>query len=143
MSARRISCPSAGFILSVTLFLLRFTDRKYVASPATNGGHPRVSSPLPGSSTLITSAPMSPRDIAPNGPASTRVKSMIRMPESGARFVARERGVEPRGFRSGFFTRFSFPQALDEALADGRDLLAAVAGPPPEQTRPIGESHVG
>ena len=97
MSARRISCPSAGFMLSVRLFLFRFTERKYVASPPTKGGQPRVSSPLPGSSILITSAPMSPRDMAQKGPARTRVRSMTRMPDSGARPVLRDAPV-PRDF---------------------------------------------
>src|SRR5262245_36749988 len=65
------------------LFLPRFTDMKYVASPFTNGGHERVSSPLPGSSTLMISAPMSPRIIEQKGPASTRVRSSTRTPDSG------------------------------------------------------------
>ena len=84
-------------MLSVRLFLFRFTARKYVASPPTKGGQPRVSSPLPGSSILITSAPMSPRDMAQKGPARTRVRSMTRMPDSGARPVLRGAPV-PRDF---------------------------------------------
>jgi hypothetical protein len=46
--------------------LLRFVDRKYVdsrrasGSPTNGGPQPRVSSPLPGDSTLITRAPRSP-----------------------------------------------------------------------------------
>ena len=71
---------------SVRLFLLRLTDMKYVASPPTNGGQLRVSSPLPGSSILMTSAPMSARIIEQNGPARTRVKSRTRMPFSGLTF---------------------------------------------------------
>src|SRR5207248_5344180 len=61
------------------LRLLRFTASKYVARPASsNGGpHERVSSPVRGRSTLITSAPRSPRTIVAKGPASTREKSRI------------------------------------------------------------------
>src|SRR5215213_6738312 len=45
---------------STTDFLLRFTERKYVDSPFTNGGsQPRLSSPFPGRSAFITSAPAS------------------------------------------------------------------------------------
>src|SRR5260370_31229224 len=82
-SLRRMACPSGAFILRVRLFLLRLTERKYVASPPEKGGQPRVSSPLPGSSTLMISAPMSPRIIEQNGPASTRVRARTRIPASG------------------------------------------------------------
>jgi hypothetical protein len=47
----------------VTLFFPRFTLMKYVDSPPAKAGQARVSSPLPGSSTLITSAPMSASSI--------------------------------------------------------------------------------
>src|SRR5262249_42043565 len=120
----------------VRLFLLRFTARKYVASPPANGGHPRVSSPLLGSSILMTSAPMSPRNMEPNGPARIRVKSRTRMPASGAR---------ERAGADVFLALFTWPpfqEPLDEALADGCHLLSAIPGPPPEQARPIGESQV-
>src|SRR6185437_12753263 len=43
----------------------------------------RASSPVPGRSILITSAPRSPSICAERGPASTRVRSRILMPESG------------------------------------------------------------
>ena len=50
---------------------------------ATQGGpQVRVSSPAPGGSTLITSAPRSPSIWAHSGPASTRVRSRTRMPSS-------------------------------------------------------------
>ena len=42
-----------------------------------------MSSPPPGRSTLITSAPRSPSVIAANGPASTREKSATSSPSSG------------------------------------------------------------
>src|SRR5262245_16278981 len=86
---------------------------------------------------------MSPSDIAQKGPARTRVRSMTRMPDSGARRrpVGR-RAAERRGLRLTFFTSRSFQKAFDEALADGRYLLAAIAGAPPEQARPRGEANV-
>src|SRR5262245_2163910 len=144
---RRIAWPSGAFMLSVRLFLLRFTERKYVASPLTKGGQPRVSSPLPGSSILMTSAPMSPSDIAQNGPASTRVRSMTRTPWSGGRaapaaFARRLGAADLRERALVFATGPPVPHALDDALADGSDPLAACAGALPEQARPVGEADM-
>ena len=51
------------------------------------GPQVRVSSPWPGRSILITSAPRSPRICPTSGPARTREKSMTRMPSSGRAFV--------------------------------------------------------
>src|SRR5262249_62103743 len=137
-SFRRMACPSGAFMLRVRLFLLRFTARKYVASPPTKGGQPRVSSPLAGSSTLITSAPMSPRNMEPKGPARMRVKSMTRTPARGGRQRA------GRGdFFLALFTWHPFPETLDEALADGRHLLSAIPRPPPDQACAVGKSQVG
>src|SRR5712692_2782879 len=136
--------PSGAFMLRVRLFLLRLTERKYVASPPAKGGQPRVSSPLPGSSTLMTSAPMSPSDIEQNGPARTRVRSMTRMPARGGLGRAR-----PTAFLLGVVsflavaTGPSSPDAFCHALGDRRDLLASGARPPPEEPRPAGEAHVG
>src|SRR5882724_4004336 len=49
-----------------------------------NGGpQPRVSSPVPGGSILITSAPMSPSIMVQSGPARMRVRSTTRIPASG------------------------------------------------------------
>src|SRR5215475_10159333 len=49
-----------------------------------NGGpQPRVSSPVPGGSILITSAPMSPSIMVQSGPARMRVRSTTRSPASG------------------------------------------------------------
>ena len=42
-----------------------------------------VSSPLPGCSILMISAPMSPRFMVQNGPAKIRVKSITRIPLKG------------------------------------------------------------
>src|SRR3990172_1749527 len=144
ISRRRMSCPSGAFRLSVRLFLPRLTAMKYVASPPAKGGQPRVSSPLPGSSTLMTSAPMSASAMEQKGPASTRVRSTTRIPASGGR-TARER---PRAAREAGFdrtvslpTRPPFPDALDDALGDGGHLLAPGARPSPEEARPIGEAQ--
>src|SRR6266850_4713311 len=127
-SLRRMACPSGAFMLRVRLFLLRLTERKYVASPPENGGQPRVSSPLPGSSTLITSAPMSPRIIEQNGPASTRVRSRTRTPASG---------------RSARGTLPPLPHPLGETPRDRVDAVAGVAGAPPEQPRALHRPQVG
>src|SRR5665213_2616085 len=47
------------------------------------GAKPRVSSPAPGRSILITSAPRSPSICAQVGPARTRVRSNTRRPLRG------------------------------------------------------------
>src|SRR5215467_8118662 len=138
MRRRRMACPSGAFMFRVRLFLLRLTDMKYVASPPAKGGQPRVSSPLPGSSTLITSAPMSPRDMAQKGPARTRVRSITRTPARGVRGFFFGAGA----LRLAVATEPSSPDALGQALGDRRDLLAAGSGAPPEQARPVREAHV-
>ena len=81
--ARPRSCSSVRS--STTLCLLRLTDWKYVARPCASNGGPqlRVSSPVPGRSTLITSAPRSASIIVANGPARIREKSRIRSSPSG------------------------------------------------------------
>src|SRR6202795_5296003 len=61
--------------------LLRLVDKKYADISPTNGGpHPRAWSPIPGRSTLITSAPRSPSSMAQYGPASASVISTTRIP---------------------------------------------------------------
>ena len=64
--------------------LFRLTDWKYVDCPsaAKGGPHARVSSPVPGRSTLITVAPRSPSSIVAYGPARTREKSATTIPSS-------------------------------------------------------------
>src|ERR671935_513807 len=121
------SRPSGALRFSVTLCLLRFTDMKYVDSPPANGGQPRVSSPLPGSSILITSAPMSPSNIAQYGPARTRVRSRTRIPFSAG---------SARG------TGASFRDPLGQAACDRVDPIAGVAGASPEQSRARHGAHV-
>src|SRR3989442_6790558 len=100
---------------------------KYVDSSPANGGQPRVSSPLPGSSILMTSAPMSPSSIAQYGPARTRVRSRTRIPFSG---------WSARG------TASSFHHSLGQAPRDGVDALASVSGAPPEQARALQRRNV-
>src|SRR5882672_8321074 len=51
------------------------------------GPQPRASSPAPGRSILITSAPRSASVWVATGPASTRVRSSTRMPLNGAAIV--------------------------------------------------------
>src|SRR6476469_784514 len=68
--------------------LLRLVQRKYVdwrasGSPTNGGPQPRVSSPLPGASTLITRAPRSPSIWVACGPARARVRSTTRRSERG------------------------------------------------------------
>ena len=126
-SRRKMSRPSSVLRLRVTLFLLRLMDMKYVDSPPTNGGQLRVSSPLPGSSTLMTSAPMSARIIEQNGPARTRVRSRTRIPASG-------------GLAG---TISSFPCPLGEAAGDGVDAVAGAPGSPPEEASPVEGAQVG
>ena len=80
----RIARPSSVSRSSTTDRLLRLTARKYTASSPANGGpQRRVSSPVPGRSTLITSAPRSARIIVASGPARIRVRSRTRTPASG------------------------------------------------------------
>src|SRR2546430_13984563 len=63
------------------LRLLRLALRKTVPRPgAGNGGQPRVSSPWPTVSTLMMSAPRSPRYWAHRGPAKTFDRSRTRTP---------------------------------------------------------------
>src|ERR1700722_9966505 len=98
LSTRRsnASRPSGVVSSSVTLRLLRLTERKTVASSRQRGGSPRVSSPRPGRSILITSAPRSPRTIAASGPARLLLRSSTRRPAwdlaraDGPRFMRSE-----------------------------------------------------
>src|SRR5881397_1747330 len=75
--------------------LLRLMTRYAAASPSLWGGHVRDSSPPPGSSTLMTSAPRSARRAPHHGPAMTRERSMTRMP-SRARGKVVMGGTIPR-----------------------------------------------
>ncbi|CFW00078.1 Uncharacterised protein [Bordetella pertussis] len=75
--------PCADFRSSAMLRLLRLQLRNTAAWPSWNGGQPRVSSPCPAASTLITSAPMSAMYCVHSGPARTLDRSSTRTPPSG------------------------------------------------------------
>src|SRR5688572_15867673 len=80
-SSRHVACPSAVWRSMATERLLRLKPSSVgPASPANGGPQKRVSSPAPGISILMTSAPRSPRIIVQSGPASARVASSTRMP---------------------------------------------------------------
>src|SRR5918999_3748318 len=64
--------------------LLRLRLRKIGFSPSTGIGLPREMSPTSARSTLMTSAPKSPRTWVQTGPISTWVKSSTRMPSRGS-----------------------------------------------------------
>src|SRR3990172_1656888 len=84
-------CPSAFERLTVTDFLPRLAEAKYADSrvsfpsrPFSHGGpNARESSPVPGRSILITSAPRSARFWPHHGPASTRERSSTRIWDRG------------------------------------------------------------
>src|SRR5262245_47259384 len=106
---RRISsAPSAALRSTAMPRLLRLLTRKPADSPSLWGGQVRDSSPASVSSTLMTSAPMSPRRAAQNGPARTRERSSTRMPSS-------DRGITVMRY----YTTMLRPtaSALHEALA--------------------------
>src|SRR5215468_7758412 len=76
--------PFSDFMLMAILRLLRLALRNTAPrSGAGNGGHPRVSSPCPTASTLMTSAPRSPRYCAQSGPARTFERSRTLIPTRG------------------------------------------------------------
>src|ERR1700754_4864745 len=78
------SLPAAVFVSSVNERLLLFSIVKYSASASgMSRSWLRVTSPEPGRSTLITSAPNHASNCVHAGPACTCVKSMILMPSSG------------------------------------------------------------
>src|SRR5262249_1687246 len=98
-------------------------ERKYALSEPSQGGpQARVSSPWPGRSTLMTSAPRSPRTCPQNGPASTRDASRTRTPCNGNRlsaigfpvcFGAGERARAPT--LPGLLEHFLFPTLCKQA----------------------------
>jgi len=83
-SSRRSSCPSAWRRSSVTAFLLRATTgHQREGSPCFCRPQTLMGSPWFGGSTLITSAPMSPRICPQKGPASNVPISMTRRSDKG------------------------------------------------------------
>ncbi len=81
-SSRATATPSGDFRFSAMLRLLRLVQMNGAPPPnaGTMGGYCRKSSPFPGASTLITSAPISARIIVANGPAMKCVKSTTLRP---------------------------------------------------------------
>src|SRR5262249_20602468 len=87
ISFQRIWRPVSFFRLIPILFLLRFTDKKYVLMPLMNGGpHCRLSSPSGGGSTFMTWAPMSANSIVQTGPDKIRERSTTRRSSRGLIF---------------------------------------------------------
>src|SRR3954453_21378298 len=83
-SSSRSSCPRGSRRLSVMHFLLRTRIGHSRLLPSTcPRPHSRIESGLPGGSTLMTSAPRSPRRRPAKGPASIPPSSMTRRPSSG------------------------------------------------------------
>src|SRR5471032_2796405 len=83
MSFTKIALPSSDFVFSVMLRLLQLSIVKYrLSTPFLSWSWPRVISPRPGSSTLMTSAPSQPKICVHDGPAWTCVMSRILMPSS-------------------------------------------------------------
>ena len=75
---------AGSFRSSSTLLLPRLTQTKPVERPFAAVSHPRVTSPVPGRSTLTTSAPRSARRRVASGPASPFSQATTRMPVSGS-----------------------------------------------------------
>ena len=85
-SRSTISLPRRNSTATERLFA--FAVRNIVAVPSWNGGPQcRASSPLPGGSTLITSAPNAPSTSVQYGPASDVVTSTTRRPVERAEHV--------------------------------------------------------
>src|SRR5215831_21062047 len=79
----QMATPSGVFRLSVTLRLLALSNKKYqLSSPGFSPPRRRPWSPLVGSSTLMTSAPIHASISVHDGPASNCVRSSTRTPVS-------------------------------------------------------------
>src|SRR5215203_5655155 len=84
MSRRAMACPSSSRRLRVTDFLLRAMMGHHRVRPSLRWRpQTRMGSPLPGGSTLMTSAPKSARSWPQKGPASKLPISTTRTPSSG------------------------------------------------------------
>ena len=87
MSRVKIPRPVSCFVFSVTLRLLWFSIVKYKLSTSGRScSWRRVASPVPGRSTLITSAPNHASNCVHVGPDCTWV--MSRMPTPSSAFIA-------------------------------------------------------
>src|SRR6267378_793125 len=154
-SSRTSFWPSGLEMLSVIDFLPRLADVKYAESllsrPSlsfTQGGpKARESSPEPGRSTLITSAPRSARFCPAQGPASTRERSRTRMCESGPvmsfrpletrYFIRKPRAGDAERYNSGGFTEHGmrFPRWKTICAAAMCAPLLAIAQQQPSDYR--------
>src|SRR3954451_12300975 len=80
-SLRKISLPSSDFMFSVTLRLLQLSIVKYrLSTSGRSRSWVRVTSPRPGCSILMTSAPIQASSCVQTGPACTCVMSRTRTP---------------------------------------------------------------
>src|SRR3954447_19013360 len=101
-SASRTSRSAPSLRSRVIDSLLRLDERKYVdsrrpSSPTKGGPQPRVSSPRPGASTLMTRAPWSASIIDAWGPARARDRSTTRTSERGPAEVMASPSGEDQG----------------------------------------------
>ena len=86
---RRISaCPAGSRRLQVIDFLLRASESHQRDTPSTWRPSRRRSSPTPGCSTLMTSAPNSPRSVAHMGAAMNVARSRTTRPSSAPTAVS-------------------------------------------------------
>src|SRR5512135_220225 len=81
-SSWRICRPFSFLTSMVRLRLLRLSHTYPDDSPFTTESHERITSPTPGRSTLITSAPMSASKQVANGPERTCSKAKILTPSN-------------------------------------------------------------
>src|SRR6516162_11032120 len=97
-SRSKASRPPAVFRSSTIERLLRLLLRKEAVNPARRSAPARVASPPSGASTLMMSAPWSPRIIVASGPATFDVRSTTRYPCNGPGMLhpVKERLVKPR-----------------------------------------------
>src|SRR5688500_15799563 len=83
MSGLSVATASGAFKSIAMLRLPRLSSAKFTLSVPKRGVCERISSPRPGRSILITSAPASARISVASGPGSSVLKSRTRMPSRG------------------------------------------------------------
>src|SRR4029453_15487921 len=122
----RTSSPPGDLRSRARLFLLRLSAMNVALSlPQYGGAHARASAPRPGRSTLMTSAPMSPRIWVQKGPATFCVRSATITLSSGGRTAGSlsSRGVGGRGLAGPM-------RALSHSFDRFRAALARIDFPP-------------
>src|ERR671925_175596 len=90
---RRMSWPFGLDRSSVIDFLPRLSTAHQRETPLSNGGIVRMKSPVPGCSTLMTSAPSSARSVAANGAPIRVPRSSTRIPVSAPVMRASELAI--------------------------------------------------